>query len=572
MMRVKHSFGIFGKILVIYTVLLLASCVSHKPPVQTIPTHPAPRILFDDTHGQTFGNADWTIDTAYSDFAADLREQFGASVFSLSRCGSNILTADILRQMDCVVLPEPNIRYSDDEIAAIRQFVRDGGALFLIADHGGADRNFSGWDSSVIFNRITDSWGLTFLGDTFSETPLRGPIGNADIGDWPDEPIHRQSIMDGITSVGAWAATSVIVEPDTHPWHILMMSETTGLPFFVCGRVGKGRIAAIGDSAAFDDGRGTPGKNRHNAYHSWMFNHRKLAVQTLAWLLQMTPITVPDTPLPFPDRTTIHLQKTHVVIDIARGNNDGGIMDRFGTDLIHQTSLPVALNLTDYTDLNPNAILILANPSIPLSDTDMNELMAWVSAGGRLIIAGAGSRNPLSDTGSLNRLLTVLNSSVRIHSDQLLSHDSNAGVPWSLLVTDFADIPEFSSVDNAVFWGCASLRDSDGNALRDTDAVTILATSPKRSASAVYRLLEDGFRFSIESETISKDGYPVAALETIDNGIIVVLGANPFTNFQYPDEWDIQQLRRVRHDHHTARFNQALIAVLDRLRMEKTNS
>ncbi len=191
--------------------------------------------------------------------------------------------------MDCVIIPEPNIRFSQTEIHALRSFLYNGGSMFLIADHGGSDRNFDGWDSSLIFNELLEHDGITFLGDTFTETPLRGipdTPGSSDIAGCSD-------ILNGVNHIAAWAATSILIDSEIHPWQNLITSQDSGLPFFVCGSVGKGRLAAIGDSSAFDDGTGDRTKNRHSAYHSWLFDQRRLGLQTVAWLIRQQPSSIP---------------------------------------------------------------------------------------------------------------------------------------------------------------------------------------------------------------------------------------------------------------------------------------
>ena len=65
------------------------------------------------------------------------------------------------------ILPEPNIRYTTAERSAIQAFVKNGGGLFLIADHGNSDRNNDTWASPEIMNdlMVGVSWGLRFQVD-----------------------------------------------------------------------------------------------------------------------------------------------------------------------------------------------------------------------------------------------------------------------------------------------------------------------------------------------------------------------------------------------------------------------
>ncbi|WP_094378221.1 DNA-binding protein [Lachnotalea glycerini] len=106
-------------------------------------------ILFDNTHGQTAGAADWVIDGGFSDYADDLVNH-GYYVKEL-RKNSEITYSD-LKSFDVFVIPEANIPYKKTEQEAILQYVQNGGSVFFIADHYNADRNKNRWDASEVFN------------------------------------------------------------------------------------------------------------------------------------------------------------------------------------------------------------------------------------------------------------------------------------------------------------------------------------------------------------------------------------------------------------------------------------
>ncbi|MGB3976709.1 MAG: hypothetical protein WBM02_02530 [bacterium] len=560
---------------ILFILLIVFSMIAPSiPPKNLFPAGPPIRILFDDLHGQAFGNADWTIDTAYSDFADDLHSVFEASVFGSSQCRTSELTTTILQSMDCLIIPEPNNRFTKSEIDAVREFVAKGGSLFLIADHGGSDRNFSGWDSSLILNEITESWGVTFLGDTFTETPLRGVLRQITNFDWPDQTISRHAIMDNIQAVAAWSATSLIVEPEPNPWHVLLASETTGHPFFACGIVGTGRVAAIGDSSMFDDGTGNPGKNRHQAYHSWLFSQRRLAIQTVAWLLQKQPSFIPRTSYPYPlrtDKIKLNNRKSRVVLDISHGNNDSGIMNRFADDCIDTLSIPVVLNQIDYKGLKRKDILVIPNPDSPLSEEDIADISGWVHSGGRLMVIGASPRQPRSNLSNFNQLLTAIGSTIRLQPTQIFHDVNNTGNPWSLLISRFSTHPEFAPVTAAIFWSAVSLGDPADNPLQNSESVTVLAISDPDTRLDEYKPVQpNSSRYRFHRKTVRSDGCAVAAMEIIDKGAVLVLAANPFTNFQYMTESDINQKDVKPIDHQTPLFNRALITILKQRPLKKT--
>ncbi|MBN1880129.1 hypothetical protein JW823_08465 [bacterium] len=530
------------------------------------------RILFDDLHGQSFGNADWTIDHAYSDFAEDIEKYLDSSVFAASQCGCPVLTNDTLSNMDCLVIPEPNIRFTSGEIEAIRNFLLDGGALFAIADHGGSDRNFDGWDSGMIFNEILGDFGLSFMGDTFTETPIRGVVPTEST---KNSPCFRQ-IMKDVRQVAAWAATSIMIDSDADNWQILLNSNDSGLPFFVCGSAGAGRVAAIGDSSAFDDGSGDETKNRHSAYHSWLFDQQRLGIQTVAWLTRNIISPIPDRDRPFPTR--LHdkpalSDQTRIIIDAARGNNEAGIMDRFGNECHSVLNCPVLLNFSDYSELFDRDILILSNPDIDLSEDDIRSLSEWINlTGGRLILCGTSIRHPDSNHDMLNRILTGIHSTIRFQPDQVVDETSNTGSAWSLIITDFPDIPLFSNVDKAVFWSSASLADQSGSRPSDSSCIRVLASSSNQSKSRHYEILNKKSGFRSTGVFSEKSGFVVAVAEKIGNGCIIILGANTFTNFQYPLDSDYQNMEPIKRDHRTGLFNLSMIRFLELSSMRKGQS
>ncbi|MNW25033.1 Endonuclease YhcR precursor [compost metagenome] len=114
------------------------------------------KVLFDNTHAQTAGAADWVIEGAFSDFADGLKaEQF--EVDQLERLipytfGEQAITYDKLKDYDVFIVGEANIPFKKSEQDAILRFVEEGGGLFFISDHYNADRNKNRWDSSEVMN------------------------------------------------------------------------------------------------------------------------------------------------------------------------------------------------------------------------------------------------------------------------------------------------------------------------------------------------------------------------------------------------------------------------------------
>ncbi|MFF0013922.1 hydrolase, partial [Streptomyces sp. NPDC005374] len=131
-------------------------------PAAAATTH---RVLFDNAHAETAGNADWIISTSQPDptgqkaspsAETDWTGALSSWGVALQKTGSYSLktstsaltyggtSATDLSNFDTLVLPEPNTLFTAAEKTAIMTFVKNGGGLFMISDHTGADRNSDG--------------------------------------------------------------------------------------------------------------------------------------------------------------------------------------------------------------------------------------------------------------------------------------------------------------------------------------------------------------------------------------------------------------------------------------------
>ncbi|GAA0287512.1 DNA/RNA endonuclease YhcR with UshA esterase domain [Gracilibacillus halotolerans] len=107
------------------------------------------KVLFDNTHGQTAGQADWVIDGAFSDFAEAIADN-GYEVVEFRK--NSPMTLEDLEPYDVFVIPEANIPFKTTEQEAMIDYVENGGSIFFISDHYNADRNKNRWDSSEVMN------------------------------------------------------------------------------------------------------------------------------------------------------------------------------------------------------------------------------------------------------------------------------------------------------------------------------------------------------------------------------------------------------------------------------------
>ena len=255
------------------------------------------KVLFDNAHSETAGNADWTITGGYSDFAdALMAEGFDVSQWGDNECRScpdndPPITYDVLKNYDVYIIPEPNKNFTEREKDAIIKFIKNGGGVFFIGDHWGSDRNRDGWDSVEIF----DGW---HYGDYKKvDFPLVydryfvGRLGFRFRFDGTDEDpltnISELPITEGVKTIGAWAASSIYNMDIGNVVTVAWYSTGKENAYMVAGRYFAGRFAAIGDSAIFDDGTGAPGDTLYDSWHYG--DDAKLAVNTVKWLAGCLP-------------------------------------------------------------------------------------------------------------------------------------------------------------------------------------------------------------------------------------------------------------------------------------------
>jgi len=171
----------------IFTVLAAAALVTTgltatQPEAQAVTQI---KVLFDNAHAETAGNADWIISTSQpnpfnedssptveSDWTgaisawgvslAQYRTQYWLDTNPSGRAltyGSSTNSLD-LSHYKVVVIPEPNTAFTSAERTALVRYVQNGGGLFIISDHDQSDRNNDGVDSVDIWNQLFSSNGI----------------------------------------------------------------------------------------------------------------------------------------------------------------------------------------------------------------------------------------------------------------------------------------------------------------------------------------------------------------------------------------------------------------------------
>ncbi|MEU2716686.1 hydrolase [Streptomyces sp. NPDC007205] len=269
------------------------------------------RILFDNAHAETAGNADWIISTSQPDplgqdsspsAETDWTGALSSWGVALQKTGDYSLktlpsgsglsyggsSSTDLSNFDTLVLPEPNTLFTSAEKTAIMNFVKNGGGLFMISDHTGSDRNNDGADAVKILNDLmtnnsvdsTDPFG-------FSIDSLNITSGYpAAISDSTDPVLHG-SFGTVTKSLIANGTTATLKPADNSSVKGLLYrsgySGSTGA-FFLTSTFGSGRVAFWGDSSPIDDGTGQSGNTLYDGWNDSGATNAALALNATAWL------------------------------------------------------------------------------------------------------------------------------------------------------------------------------------------------------------------------------------------------------------------------------------------------
>ena len=297
------------------------------------------KILFDNTKAETAGSADWVVDAdaskgsaqrvptplqstitpstpetywtgALSNWGIDCVNK-GYIVESLPSNGKitygDKTNVQDLSNYKVYIICEPNILFTATEKTAMLNFVKNGGGLFMISDHAGADRNSDGKDATQIWNDFSDNngvvknpFGINF--DTTNPnkklypsditevstnvTKISNPITNGSYG-----TVTKFSYSDGSTMVLDTVANNTVKG-------VIFANESKSIisgAMVVYARYGKGKIVATGDSSPPDDGTGFTNSGLYKSYSGDSKvgdNHRYMFMNSTIWLAT-TDTTLP---------------------------------------------------------------------------------------------------------------------------------------------------------------------------------------------------------------------------------------------------------------------------------------
>ena len=227
----------------------------------------------------------WGIDCVKQGYLVETLPYNGKITYGVS---SNL--QDLSRYKVFIVC-EPNIVFTESEKAAILNFVKEGGGLFMVSDHNISDRNNDGWDSPHIWNDLltnniveTNPFGIAFdlvnisgvslnVARLPNDSILNGVVGKVSEAEWFNGTTMTLTPAKNASATGKIFTTG---------------SSITGTSnvMFATSRYGKGKVAAIGDSSPCDDGTGdsNDGSLYNGYWHDAAGNHRPLLMNATVWL------------------------------------------------------------------------------------------------------------------------------------------------------------------------------------------------------------------------------------------------------------------------------------------------
>ena len=207
--------------------------------------------------------------------------------------GSN---AQDLTNYNVFVVVEPNILFTTTEKAALINFVKNGGGLFIVSDHGSSDRNNDGVDSVQVLNDLmtnsvqNNPFGVDYNGDSISPNTSNVDTNSTD-------PITHGPAGTA-TNFYYNAGSSLTVNTNQNPSTTIAVWNTgtrsTNNAIVVYGTFGAGKFVTTGDSSPFDDGTGDPGDSLFftQGYADPSTSNGKVILNASLWLTQSSTVPV----------------------------------------------------------------------------------------------------------------------------------------------------------------------------------------------------------------------------------------------------------------------------------------
>lgn len=294
------------------------------------------KILFDATKDEMAGNADWVIDAdsktngesnpqriptpAQSGITANTSETYWTGALSawavdLVKQGYYVETLPIsgkitygdssnvqdLSNYNVYIVCEPNNSFTSSEKTAIINFVKNGGGLYIIADHDISDRDNDGVDSPAAWNDLftnntvkSNPFGISFdksnislTSSNFANSTTNTTILNGKAG----KPTQIQFFNGSSMTLNSTANNTV----KGLIFNTGASNTGTTNVLFATATYGSGKICALGDSSVPDDGTGDTGDSLYNGYFADAAgNHQPLLVNSVIWLATSSALGTND--------------------------------------------------------------------------------------------------------------------------------------------------------------------------------------------------------------------------------------------------------------------------------------
>ena len=277
------------------------------------------KFLFDAKKAETAGNADWVIDQDNSTpqriptplqntITATTAETYWVGALSswgiaLAKKGHTVETlpstgtitygsttnAQDLSYYDVYVVDEPNIVYTAAEKVAIINFVKNGGGLFMIADHTVSDRNNDGWDSPAIWNDLMTN-------NTVGSNPFGFKI---DLTNYSQTSTNVTAVANTITNGSEGVANTVKFNNGASVtltsgglakglfWKTGTAKTSLTNAMAAYSTYGTGRVVVICDSSPADDGTGNPSDVLYKGWTDVSGNHTRFHMNASLWLAKL---------------------------------------------------------------------------------------------------------------------------------------------------------------------------------------------------------------------------------------------------------------------------------------------
>lgn len=295
-----------------------AALVGLAPATSQAATTASPkRVLFDNAHAETAGNADWIISTSqpspYAQNASPTKEtdwtgalsswgvalaQYPSDYTLATNPSGRAFTygstsnAQDLSRYDVLVIDEPNTAFTTAERTALMTFVKNGGGLFLIIDHDQSDRNNDGVDSVDIANQLFSSNGVDNT-DPFGVTAAYQNISSentSNLGSGAStHPVVNGAWGQASKSILRGATTFTLDKSANSAAQCLLyrasVSNTGSTGCFIAvSSFGTGRVMLWGDSSPVDDGTGQSGNTLYDGWNDTLGTNAEWALNGTDWL------------------------------------------------------------------------------------------------------------------------------------------------------------------------------------------------------------------------------------------------------------------------------------------------